>query len=237
LTWKWSFERNGNLSPTEDCLHAQRFWRLRLCGNGRVRIMSFTLSPLNVRISFMKLQLVLLLSLIPFVLVGAMSATVPDACGNEKVSFDIHFQKNAPAPGAPEAGKGQVIFVEKSKKPPTITCLDSGVSCNDVARFGVDGAWVGATKGNSYLPISLEPGVHHLCAVVGKDVHAEPLTVEAGHAYYFQVEYKAEGRQYGTAKEPNYQVEKNVSFSMLNEDEGKYRVKASALSVATPKHP
>ena len=61
-------------------------------------------------------------------------------------------------------------------------------------------------------------------------------TVEAGHAYYFQVEYEAEGRHYGTAIEPNYHVEKNVRFSMLNEDEGKYRVKASALSVATPKH-
>jgi hypothetical protein len=94
---------------------------------------------------------------------------------------------------------------------------------------------VGATKGNSYFPISLEPGVHHLCAVVGKEAHAEPLTVDAGHSYYFQVEFKAEGREYGTPSEPNWQVEKNVEFSMLNEDEGKYRVKVSALSVATPK--
>ena len=186
----------------------------------------------------MKLQIVLLLSLFSFVPIGAISATVlPDACGNEKVSFDIQLQNNAPAPAAPDAGKGQVIFIEKSKKPPKIGCLDAGVSCNDVTRFGVDGAWVGATKGNSYLAISLEPGVHHLCAVVGKEVDAESLTVEASHAYYFQVEYNAEGRQYGTAKEPNYQVEKNVRFSMLNEDEGKYRVKASALSVAKPKTP
>jgi len=189
------------------------------------------------RIIFMKLQVVLLLCLLPFVLIAAMSATVPDACGDEKASFDLHLQKNAPAPSAPEAGKGQVIFIEKSKRPPTIACLNAGVSCNDVARFGVDGAWVGATKGNSYLPISLEPGVHHLCAVIGKEAHAEPLTVEAGHAYYFQVEFEAEGRQYGTAKEPNYQVEKNVNFSMLNADEGKYRVKASALAIATPKRP
>jgi hypothetical protein len=185
-----------------------------------------------------KLQVVLLLSSFSFVPLGAMSATVlPDACGNEKVSFDIQLQKNNPAPATPEASKGQVIFIEKSEKPPAIGCLTAGVSCNDVTRFGVDGAWVGATKGNSYFTISLEPGVHHLCAVVGKEVHAEPLAVEAGHAYYFQVEYKAEGRQYGTAKEPNYQVEKNVGFSMLNGDEGKYRVKASALSVATPKTP
>jgi hypothetical protein len=197
----------------------------------------FALRTVSAKICSVKLQATLLLSSFLVVPVVATCATVlPDACGNEKVSFEIQLQKNPPAP-APEAGKAQVFFIEKSEKPPAIGCLSAGVSCNDVARFGVDGAWLGATKGNSYLPISLEPGLHHLCAVVGKEVHAEPLTVEAGHAYYFQVEYEAEGRQYGTAKEPNYQVEKNVRFSMLNEDEGKYRVKASALSVATPKRP
>jgi hypothetical protein len=185
-----------------------------------------------------KLQATFLLSSFLIVPLVATCATVlPDACGNEKVSFEIQLQTNPPAPGAPEAGKARVFLIEKSEKPPAIGCLSAGVSCNDVTRFGVDGAWMGATKGNSYLPISLEPGVHHLCTVVGKDVHAEPVTVEAGHTYYLQVEYKAEGKQYGTGKEPNYQVEKNVSFSMLNEDEGKYRVKVSALSVATPKRP
>jgi hypothetical protein len=179
----------------------------------------------------------LLLSSFSFALVSAMSATLPDACGNEKVSFDVHLQKKAPAPGAPEAGQGQVIFVEKSQHPPKFACLQGGVSCDDVTRFGVDGAWQGATKGNSYFPISVQPGVHHLCAVVGKEAHAEPLTVEAGHAYYFQVEFDAEGTQYGTPGQPNWQVKKNVEFSMLNEDQGKYRVKASALSVATPKRP
>jgi hypothetical protein len=183
-----------------------------------------------------KLKVVLLLSCISFAPVQAMSGTVlPDACGNEKGSFDIRLQKNTPAPAMPEASKGQIIFIEKSEKPPTIGCLSAGVSCNDMTRFGIDGDWVGATKGNSYLPISLDSGVHHVCAVLGNEVNAVPLTVEAGHTYYFQVEYKAEGKQYGTAKEPNYQVEKNVKFSILNEDEGKYRVKASALSVATPK--
>lgn len=186
----------------------------------------------------MKLQATLLLSCFLVVPVLATCASIlPDACGNEKVSFEIQLQKNPPAPAAPEAGKAQIVFIEKSEKPPAIGCLSAGVSCNDVTRFGVDGVWVGATKGNSYVPIAIEPGVHHLCAVVGKEVHAEPVSAEAGHAYYFQVEYAAEGRQYGTAKDPNYQVEKNVRFSMLNEDEGKYRIKASALSVAIPKRP
>ena len=183
----------------------------------------------------MKLKAILLLCSSLAVPVAAICATVlPDACGNEKVSFKIQLRKNAPAPAVPEAGKAHVVFIEKSQKPPAIIgCID----CNDVTRFGVDGAWVGATKDNSYFSISLEPGVHHLCAVRGKEVDAEPLTVEAGKTYYFQVEYKAVGKQYGTPGNPNYQVEKKVKFSMLNEDDGKYRIKVSALSIATPKHP
>jgi hypothetical protein len=181
-----------------------------------------------------KLQAILLLSSFSFVSAIAAYATVlPDACGNDKVSFEIQLQKNPPAPVAPEAGKAQVFFIEKSEKPPAIGCL----TCGNVTRFGVDGAWVGATKDNSYFNISLDPGVHHLCAVLGKEVDAEPLTVEAGKIYYFQAEYKAVGKQYGTAGHPNYQVDKNVQFSLLNEDDGKYRIKISALSIANPKHP
>lgn len=181
----------------------------------------------------MKSQLVFLLCFCATVSsIRANSAVLPDACGKDKFSFDIRLEKSPPAPAGPENGKGQVFFIEKSEKPPAIIgCL----SCSTDTKFGVDGAWVGATKNNSYFVLSLDPGVHHMCAVRGKDVDAEPLTVEAGKSYYYQVEYKAEGTQYGTADHPNYQVKKNVSFSMLNEDEGKYRVKASALSVASPK--
>ena len=162
----------------------------------------------------------------------AHSAVLPDACGKQDVSFDIRLEKKPPAPVGPENGKAQVFFIEKSSKPPAIIgCLD----CRTEARFGVDGAWVGATKDNSYFVISLNPGVHHVCAVRGKEVDAEPLTVEAGKTYYYQVEYKAEGTQYGTAEQPNYQVKKNVSFAMLNEDQGQYRVKVSALSIASPR--
>ena len=186
----------------------------------------------------MKHQAILLLSLFSFVPVNTVSATVlPDACGSEKVKFDIQLKKNAPTLDGPEAGKGQVVFTETSERPPKIGCFNAGVSCNDVARFGVDGAWVGATKGNSYFAISLEPGVHHLCAVLGKKVDAQSITVAAGKTYYFQVAYRAEGTQYGNSEHPNYQVNENVEFSMLDEDNGKYRVKASALSIAIPKHP
>jgi len=184
-----------------------------------------------VRFVLMKRRFVLLLLFCAAVYGSRASAVLPDACGKEDVSFDIRLEKKPPAPAGPENGKAQVFFIEKSSKPPLIGCLD----CRTEARFGVDGSWVGATKDNSYFVISLDPGVHHVCAVRGKEVDAKPLTVEAGKIYYYQVEYKAVGTDYGTTKEPNYQVKKSVSFAMLNEDEGKYRVKASALSIARPR--
>ena len=72
---------------------------------------------------------------------------------------------------------------------------------------------MGATKDNSYVVISLNPGAHHLCAVRGKEVDAEPLTVEAGKAYYYQVAYNAEGMQYGTPEQPNYQGQEERCIS------------------------
>jgi len=173
----------------------------------------------------------LILSLSIFPSIQTQAATLPDACGNDKVKFDITLQKSPAAPAPPDAGKGQIIFIETSKKPAAIGCMGK---CNNVTRYGVDGAWVGATKDNSYFPLTVDPGEHHLCAVLGKDVDAEALTVEAGKVYYFQVNYNAEGTQYGSPDKPNYQISKNVAFSLLKEDEGKYRVKASDLSTAVP---
>ena len=59
--------------------------------------------------------------------------------------------------------------------------------------------------------------------------------MEAGKSYYFQVNYNAEGTQYGDAQHPNYQIKKHVDFSLLSEDKGKYLVKVSDLSTTTMK--
>jgi hypothetical protein len=188
--------------------------------------------PIKNPISMKPKLVLLILSLSISSSIRTRAATLPDACGSDKVKFDITLQKNPPAPSAPDPGKGQIIFIEASKKPPAMGCMGN---CNNFTRYGVDGAWVGATKDNSDFTLSLDPGEHHLCAVLGKDVDAEALTVEAGKIYYFQVSYNAEGTQYGTAGKPNYQIKKNVDFSLLKEDEGKYRVKVSDLSTAIPR--
>lgn len=62
------------------------------------------------------------------------------------------------------------------------------------ARVGIDGAWVGADRGDSYLFFSTEPGEHHLCTdwmsdflPTGRLVSLANFTAEPGKVYYFRV--------------------------------------------------
>lgn len=150
------------------------------------------------------------------------ATTLPDACGNDKVKFDVTTQEGQPAPAPPLAGKAQIIFIE-----------DQNEEHNpwhpwDIVRFGMDGAWVGANKGNSYFTLDVAPGLHHLCvswqgATRGvKNFDLAPVTAEPGKVYYFAAEV-TESQYYG-----------NFSFTELNDDQGRYRIKAWQLSTSKP---
>jgi hypothetical protein len=84
---------------------------------------------------------------------------------------------------------------------------------------------VGATNGNSYFAVTVDPGAHHLCAFWNrKNIEVTPLTAEPGKVYYFEAQVNVESR---------YSI--TFGLSQLNEDEGKYRVANSKLSVSTPR--
>jgi hypothetical protein len=70
-------------------------------------------------------------------------------------------------------------------------------------RVGLDGAWVGANRGNSYFVFLVEPGKHHLCAdwlnakspghmsgtsYANRLVSLAEFTAEVGKEYYFERE-------------------------------------------------
>jgi hypothetical protein len=157
---------------------------------------------------------------------------LPDACGSDNVEYKVTAEKGQPAPAAPAEGKAMVIFVQQVKG--ASKCFMTARGCNPVTRFGMDGGWVGATKGNTYFAVESAPGVHHFCAVGGNDqVGLEQLTLEAGKVYYYQAFYSSDGTQYGDSQHPNYQVKKFDNFSILSDDEGRYRVKISDLAVST----
>jgi hypothetical protein len=154
----------------------------------------------------------------------ARATVLPDACGDDKVKFDVTTEMNQPAPAAPEAGKAQIVFIEDENHM-------IGPFMNVTVRFGMDGAWVGATNGSSYFALAVNPGVHHLCAgwqsTLGrerKNVHAVSMTAEPGKVYYFAANVTVESESVIT-----------FGLSQLNEDEGKYRVKSLKLATSKPK--
>jgi hypothetical protein len=152
----------------------------------------------------MKLNSGILLLCACLVLVAQARATdLPDACGKDAAKFDVTKKAGQPVPAAPAAGKAQIIFFEDGDFIAT-------------ARFGMDGVWVGADKGNSYFAVDVSPGLHHLCGnLQGKgQFDLIPIRVEPGKVYFFaaQIVDVAEGGR-------------TFAFVQLNDDQAAYRLK------------
>ena len=105
------------------------------------------------------------------------------ACGNPNAQFDV---KTDPAlrTYTPDPGKALVYFIEK----------DAGAFLAGHTRIGIDGHWAGATEGNSYFALSLDPGVHHICAdthmgklwTANEETALAHFTAQPGAVYYFE---------------------------------------------------
>jgi len=101
------------------------------------------------------------------------------------VNFDTE-NATAQPPAQPEPGKALVYVAEDFPQ----VQLSIG---SPRIKVGLDGAWVGATHGNSYLFFSVDPGEHHLCIKwqsslerFSKLASFARLTAEAGKTYYFR---------------------------------------------------
>lgn len=148
----------------------------------------------------------------------ARCATLPSACGDDKVKFMVTTQPGQPAPAPPAAGRAQVVIVE------TVFGMSA------TARIGMDGAWVGADKGNSYFTLDVPPGLHHLCAnwqssfnAIDRQVQLFALDAEPGNVYYFHV--KAVSTKYDL----------DFTLAPLNVDEATYLIQTSGFSTSAQK--
>ncbi len=141
------------------------------------------------------------------------------ACGPEDAQLDINTDKEQHPMGSLEAGKALVYVIEEQKSREGF----QGVT----TRVGLDGAWVGANRGNSYFFFSVEPGEHHLCSDWrvgllsggGTKVALANFTAEAGKVYYFRV------RTMGTKDMPNI-----LDLDQLNSDQGQFLAASVAFS-------
>jgi hypothetical protein len=142
------------------------------------------------------------------------------ACGPQDIRFDVKTEKGQ-HPAQPDPGKALVYFIEDDS--------DFGSFPKPTTRMGVDGEWAGATHGNSYFYVSVNPGVHHLCAnwqssvLLGKGIKtaAAHFTAEAGGVYYFEVK-NTYWLEHGSP---------GMSLKPLDSDQGQLLANMLALSI------
>jgi len=123
-----------------------------------------------------------------FAFAQAQTPGLPTSCGPEKISFDVKSDKSQHTLAEPEPGKALIYFIQDNGE------QSFGIGVAVVSWIGLDGAWVGANKNNSYFSVPVEPGEHHVCSALRSELLGHPVelahfTAEAGKVYYFRARY------------------------------------------------
>ena len=164
------------------------------------------------RIAFV---LALLMTSVPAMAQSA-DALYGQACGPKDASFVVE-QVKGQAPTSPAPGKALVYIIQKESA--------RGI----FSRIGLDGSWKGVIQDNSYIPLSVEPGEHHLCAATQNTKHPEAelvhLKAEAGKVYFYLISVTA----------ADVGSEFIMAFNTVDRDEGLYLIASDPQSVAKPK--
>src|ERR1700689_4167470 len=83
------------------------------------------------------------------------AALAAAGCGASDVDFKIKTDKKQHPIPTPEPGKAAVVVISQFGSVCVGPCI--------VTRVGVDGTWVGANQGASYLSFAIGPGDHRVC--------------------------------------------------------------------------
>lgn len=156
----------------------------------------------------------------------AAAARTAAGCGPGKVDFDVKTDKKSHLLVQPESGKSLVYIFEEEKTNPVAYKVGAVT-----LKVGLDGSWVGATHGDSYIFFSVEPGDHRLCASwqsaferMSKLASAVSLTAEPGQIYYFHA-YVDEHKEHQPA----------VYLEPLDPAQAQLLLASSGLSTSHPK--
>jgi hypothetical protein len=150
---------------------------------------------------------------------------VAPGCGPANIEFDVKTDNKQHPTAQPEGGKAIVYFLQDD--------ADFNSRPRPTTRFGLDGAWVGATHSDSYLYVLVDPGMHHLCAswqglvVLGprRGDAALQINVEAGYAYYYRAK---------NIEDPRTRPAE-VIFKELDPDEAQLLMSKFSFSTSSPK--
>jgi hypothetical protein len=146
-------------------------------------------------------------------------------CSPANFSFAVKSDGSRHPVSQPEAGKALVYFLQDDK------AFESHP--RPTVKWGLDGNWVGATQGDTYFYLSVDPGDHHLCAECqsavlldgGRPSAADHFTTEAGKSYYF----RAQGLYWGDV------AAADVKLGRVNSEEGPLLMTQFGFSNSHPK--
>jgi hypothetical protein len=129
---------------------------------------------------------------------AAQAVPLPAACGSDSVKYKVSTSKAAPDL-TPPAGQALLVYIQKE---------DGDFVGSALSRLGIDGAWVGAVKGQSFLTVPVAPGNHSICASRQSSAAADKenlstatLNAKAGEVYYF--EFTLDRQEVGFAQRSN----------------------------------
>jgi hypothetical protein len=151
------------------------------------------------------------------------------ACGDGKTSFSVERGPVGDMAAAPTADMATVYVIE------LYNLSDKGKFNRPTVRQGLDGAWLGATQGFTYVSAAVKPGSHHLCSQwqsqfgrLSQQVSLYNFEAVAGKRYYFRVQIIVEGSGEGAGPS-------SIDLQPVSEDEGRFLVSEAAQSISKPK--
>jgi hypothetical protein len=166
---------------------------------------------------------------------AAAAAAAESACGPQNTTFNVKFDSGHPTP-QPDAGKATVYVIEDiGQCPGCITSNSLGGFFNSVdhaiTKVAMDGVWMGANRGSSYIFFSADPGEHHLCMnwqsrlqVRSRAFSMANFNAQEGKVYYFRERVF-----------PGHSGDFVFELDPVNSDEGKYLVAISPASASSPR--
>lgn len=155
----------------------------------------------------------------------APSSIVTSACGPANVKFEVQAGSAEFFPLHPDLVKATIYLIQdvpSNPGPPAVT-----------TRVGLDGAWIGALRGRSWIKVLVDPGLHHLCAdgqwsqwFGPESIALQGIHAEGGKTYYFRVRFL---NSYGGSRFLLLGIE------AADDDEGQYLVESSVSVTSHPK--
>ena len=139
-----------------------------------------------------------------------------EGCGPQDVKYEVKTDESQHPTPTPEDGKALIYFVAEGHL---------------TTPFGFDEMWVGAVDGGGYFFVPIDPGEHHVCAMLqsflperGPRVSVHSLKAEPGGTYYFRT--RMVGISTGFV----------LQLDQLDSDEGRWFVAWSKFSTSHPKN-